>query len=47
MMLLTLIVHRQEIVGKISVELVNGWMKRIPTSSANESSAKRGIFEDF
>jgi len=46
-MLLTRIFHRQEIVGKISVELVNGWMKKIPTSRANESYAKRGVFEAF
>ena len=44
---LTRIFHRQEIVGKISVELINGWMKKIPTSSANESYAKRGVFEAF
>ena len=44
-MLLTRVFDRQEIVGKISVELVNGWMKKIPTSSANEAYAKRGVFE--
>jgi hypothetical protein len=46
-MLLTRVFDRQEIVGKISVELVNSWMKKIPTPSANESYAKRGVFEAF